>query len=168
MKNIAILPLLFGLSAFSQAHTASDHLSTYKTQAEELMAMIESKKIKGIEAKADALVETSKPIVNMAKSKYPQCTEYFDALIQAADVIPTLSLDEIETGYHSDGKLPPLKDGNCYHVKDLLVHAATVQAMARIGINSDKGWDSAEHEIEEVIEHFDVVESSLESISSAH
>ena len=161
MKNIASFALLIGLASFGHAGKTPDHLSIYKTQAEELMTMIESKKIEGIESKADALVETSKPIVAMAKSVLPQCNEYFDALIEAAEIIPTLPLDAIETDYHADGKLPPLKDGSCYHVKDLLVHAATVQAMARIGITTDKGWHSAEHEIEEVIEHFDIVKASL-------
>lgn len=161
MKHIISLAIIIGLTSFGQTHAGTEHLTTYKAQAEELMRMIESKKIEGIESKADALVETSKPIVAMAKSVLPQCNEYFDALIEAAEIIPTLPLDTIETDYHADGKLPPLKDGSCYHVKDLLVHAATVQAMARIGITTDKGWHSAEHEIEEVIEHFDIVKASL-------
>ena len=48
-------------------------------------------------------------------AKYPQCQTYLDALDKAADIIPTLPLEEIETGYHADGKLPKFDDPVCYH-----------------------------------------------------
>jgi hypothetical protein len=72
-----------------------------------------------------------------------------------------LSLEAIESGYHADGLLPPLKDATCYHAKDLLVHPATVQAMARIGMTKDEQWKQAIHEIEEVLAHLSAVNNQL-------
>ena len=140
-----------------KVNTDSDHLQAYKNQAHQLLASLENKSEQsGPQAKT--LVELSKPILADFKALYPQCSEYLNALDSAADTMAELPLEEIESGYHADGKLPPLPDANCYHAKDLLVHPATVQAMARIGIEGEKQWEQAEHEIEEVIEHFSQVE----------
>ena len=97
-------------------------------------------------------------------TNFPQCDEYLTAVSKAADIIPTLPLNEIESGYHADGKLPKLTDANCYHAKDLLVHPATVQAMAAMGIKTDKQREQAKHEVEEVLTHFAQVETAFNKL----
>lgn len=141
------------------AIAAQNDLSDYRNDATKLYKQLENKDATDLEANAKALVNSSKAIVTQSIKALPQCDEYLTALLQVADKIATLPLEEIEKGYHADGKLPPLKDGSCYHAKDLLVHPATVQAMARIGIKTKKEWKQAEHEIEEVLEHLTLVES---------
>lgn len=141
------------LTALASSVQAADNLSAYQAEAEKLLADLE-KQSTGIEQQAKQLVELSKPLLADFKAKYPQCGEYLDALNAAADTIADLPLAEIESGYHADGKLPALPDANCYHAKDLLVHPATVQAMAKQGLKSVSDWEKAEAEIEEVIEHF--------------
>ena len=116
-----------------------------------------------IEKSSAALVSASKPIINAFIDKFPQCKEYLTALSQAADIIPTLPLAEIESGYHADGKLPTLTDATCYHAKDLLVHPATVQAMAAIGIKDADQREKAKDEVAEVISHFAQVEQAYKS-----
>ena len=157
MKYITIVLMAVMFSATTQAEVKA--LQDYRSDATELFKQLESKETKNLEENAKALVDSSKAIVIQSIKALPQCDEYLNALLKAADKIATLPLDEIETGYHADGKLPQLKDGSCYHAKDLLVHPATVQAMARIGINTDKEWKQAEHEIEEVLEHLSLVEA---------
>ncbi|UTW46932.1 hypothetical protein [Bacterioplanoides sp. SCSIO 12839] len=164
MKTFPIKTLfttgLFAVSISITAQAANNDLATYQQQAKGLLEKLEAKS-EGIEAASAQLVSTSLPIVNQFIAKYPECTEYLTALKQAADKIPALPLAEIESGYHADGKLPELKNAQCYHAKDLLVHPATVQAMAKLGIQTDEQWESAEHEIEEVIEHFTQVEAAM-------
>lgn len=162
-KSLATFAALTALTVSAQADNA---LQTYQQQAKALLTTLESKG-KNIEAASADLVKTSLPIVDQFIVKYPECSEYLGALKKAASVIPTLPLEEIESGYHADGKLPPLKNAQCYHAKDLLVHPATVQAMAKIGIKTDEQWESAEHEIEEVIEHFSQVELAMKPVASA-
>jgi len=136
---------------------SADNLSAYQHEAHKLLENIEQKGA-GIEQQAKQLVDLSKPLLADFKAKYPQCSEYLNALNAAADSMADLPLAEIEAGYHSDGLLPALPDANCYHAKDLLVHPATVQAMAKLGLKSNEDWEKAEEEIEEVIEHFNQVE----------
>ena len=139
-------------------------LADYKTNAEKLITLIDSNGTDAdIEKYSASLVAASKPIINSFIEKFPQCQEYLTALSQAADIIPTLPLAEIESGYHSDGKLPKLPDASCYHAKDLLVHPATVQAMAIIGIEGAEQRKQAKAEIVEVISHFSQVEQAYRS-----
>jgi len=139
-------------------------LTDYKTNAEKLITLIDSNGTDAdIEKYSASLVAASKPIINSFIEKFPQCQEYLTALSQAADIIPTLPIAEIESGYHADGKLPKLTDASCYHAKDLLVHPATVQAMAIIGIEDAGQRKQAKAEIVEVISHFSQVEQAYRS-----
>lgn len=155
------LVLILVTSASSYADNDKPLIKTYKTEAETLLKLLNDKKSDVIEKQSKKLVDLSKSIIAQVNKNLPQCTEYFTALSDAADTMADLSLDVIESGYHSDGLLPPLKDGTCYHAKDLLVHPATVQAMARIGMKTDKEWQQAKHEIEEVLAHLSAVNSQL-------
>jgi hypothetical protein len=139
-------------------------LTDYKTNAEKLITLIDNNGTDAdIEKYSASLVAASKPIINSFIEKFPQCQEYLTALSQAADIIPTLPIAEIESGYHADGKLPKLTDASCYHAKDLLVHPATVQAMAIIGIEDAEQRKQAKAEIVEVISHFSQVEQAYRS-----
>jgi hypothetical protein len=71
--------------------------------------------------------------------------------------LKTLPLEAIETGYHADGKLPKTPDSSCYHGKDLVVHPATVAAMATLGIEGAEGREAALDEITEVLGHLSVL-----------
>lgn len=137
-------------------------LSVYKAQAQSLLGEIRSKSgAQVLEQDSAQLVATSRVLLNEFTAKYPQCQTYLAALDAAADTIPTLPLEEIESGYHADGKLPKFDDPVCYHAKDLLVHPATVQAIAKQGFNFETAYEDAELEIVEVIAHFDQVEKAL-------
>lgn len=163
MKFISIiisLTLSLGAS-LSQADNENPLIKSYKTQAQTLLKQLDKKDVDAVAKQSEQLVSLSKSIIAQVNKNLPQCTEYFTALSDAADTMADLSLDIIESGYHSDGLLPPLKDGTCYHAKDLLVHPATVQAMARIGMKTDKEWQQAKHEIEEVLAHLSAVNSQL-------
>ncbi|MGR6874138.1 hypothetical protein ACU6U9_17940 [Pseudomonas sp. HK3] len=159
MKIITIIcsiSLALGAAA-SQAKEDNTSIKQYKTEANVLLGQLEKKDTKNIEKQSQKLVNISKDIIKSVNKSLPQCTEYFTALSNAADTMADLTLAEIESGYHADGLLPALKDSNCYHAKDLLVHPATVQAMARIGIKTEKEWHQAKHEIEEVLAHLSIV-----------
>lgn len=156
MKNIQIALLTMFVSAGTMANSTIDQ---YKEMVTQLHQQLLDQKPAQLEKNAKNLVDMSKTIVIKSMQALPQCQTYLTALLNAADKIADLPIEEIESGYHADGKLPPLKDGSCYHTKDLLVHPATVQAMAKIGINTKAQWKQAAHEIEEVLEHLSAVEA---------
>jgi hypothetical protein len=147
----------------NQVSSQSNSFTEYKKSAQALVTLIDIKATDSeIEKSAEALVALSQPIIQAFKVKFPQCNEYLSAVSEAASIIPSLPLAEIETGYHADGKLPRITDVKCYHAKDLLVHPATVQAMAVIGIEGDEQREKAKHEVVEVIEHFTQVEQAYQ------
>ncbi|MBB1507826.1 hypothetical protein H5203_20470 [Pseudoalteromonas sp. SG41-1] len=137
-------------------------LEHYQHQANNLLRSIRVQKdAANLETQSADLVALSQTILNDLIVDYPQCAEYINALIAVADLLPSLPLEEIESGYHSDGKLPKFDDPICYHGKDLLVHPATVQAVARLGFVDPQAYEYAELGIIEVIAHFDQVEQAL-------
>lgn len=138
------------------------NLDTYKQQAQSLLGEIRANGAsQKLEQSSQQLVATSRQLLAEFTAKYPACDSYLTALDKAADIIPTLPLEEIESGYHKDGKLPKYDSPVCYHAKDLLVHPATVQAMAAQGMQFESAYEDAELEIVEVIAHFDQVEKAL-------
>ena len=172
MKTLLCLSSLLVLTACNQTETstttteistkAMQTFSQYKENAINLVSLIEDKASdKDIIAQSANLVNQSQTIISAFKEKFPQCEEYLTAVSAAAKIIPSLPLEAIETDYHADGKLPKLPDANCYHAKDLLVHPATVQAIASIGITTPEQREDAKGEIVEVIEHFSQVEQAF-------
>lgn len=161
MKHLNILIISMFISITATANNST--IAQYKEQATMLHQQLLNKNAKELEKNAKNLVDISKTIVIKSIRALPQCQTYLTALLNVADDIASLSIEEIESGYHADGKLPPLTDGSCYHTKDLLVHPATVQAMAKTQINTKEEWKQAAHEIEEVLEHLAAVEAVLTS-----
>ena len=131
---------------------------TYERQAKALMAAIKAPSddatVLGL---ADELTKTGLGFLSIVEEKHPVCKEYLAAVAAVGLSLKTLPLEAIETGYHADGKLPKIPDPNCYHGKDLVVHPATVAAMATLGIEGDEGREAALDEITEVLGHLSVL-----------
>lgn len=172
MKTLLCLASLLVLTACNQTDNSTNTTETstkalhtfnqYKKDAINLVSLIEEKASdEDIIIQSANLVKQSQTIISAFKEKFPQCEKYLTAVSSAATIIPSLPLAEIETDYHADGKLPKLNDANCYHAKDLLVHPATVQAIAAIGITTPEQREDAKGEIVEVIEHFSQVEQAF-------
>ena len=90
--------------------------------------------------------------------QHPECKAYLEAIVAVGPTLKDLPLEEIESGYHADGKLPKMPSGKCYHGKDLVVHPATVAALAKAGLATDKDRKQAKDEIAEVLGHLTAVE----------
>jgi hypothetical protein len=132
--------------------------SLYKSQAEQLIQAINSQSDgDSILKLADTLTLSGLRLLPGLIIKYPVCEEYLNAINAVGPTLKDLSLDDIEGGYHSDGKLPETPAISCYHGKDLVVHPATVAAMAKGGLTTDEQRQAAVREIEEVLGHLVVV-----------
>ena len=88
----------------------------------------------------------------------PACAEYLGAVQKIGLELKNMPLEEIETGYHKDGKLPKIPSGVCYHGKDVVVHPATVAAMAKIDLSTPQLREKAKEEITEVLGHLKEIE----------
>lgn len=132
---------------------------TYLAQSNGLVSAIKAQetadKVSGL---ASELTKTGVSLAPAVLVRFPACKAYLDAVVAAAATMHTLPLEEIESGYHKDGKLPKNTQGECYHAKDLVVHPATVVALAKAGL-SDRA--AAQNEIAEVLTHLDQLRVSL-------
>ena len=139
-----------------KAPTADD---PYRQQANALVAAIDSgADAAAILVLADELTATGLSMLPAMKTEHPICGAYLDAITAVGATLKDLPLEEIESGYHSDGKLPPMPSAECYHGKDLVVHPATVAAMAKAGLATPEDRRSAKGEIVEVLGHLMAIE----------
>jgi hypothetical protein len=140
----------------------TDLQDSYRSQAEALVVAIEAgKSSEEVLQLADALTSTGLKLLEGMTRAHPECKTYLDAIAAVGPTLRDLPLEEIESGYHADGKLPPMPSGTCYHGKDLVVHPATVAALAKGGLDTDEQRDAAQSEIAEVLSHLTAVEPSI-------
>lgn len=134
-------------------------VTPYRTEAEALVAAIDGgKDATEIGALADGLTKTGLSMLPAMIEAHPVCKGYLDAISAVGSTLKDLPLAEIESGYHMDGKLPPMPSPECYHGKDLVVHPATVSALAKAGLSTPEDRRSAKGEIVEVLGHLTAIE----------
>jgi len=137
--------------------SASDR---YKQRAERLVQAIDSDVgAARIMKMADGLTKTGLSMLPAMVEAHPACEAYLGAIAEAGPTLKDLSLEEIEKGYHADGKLPEMPSAECYHGKDLVVHPATVAALAKAGLATAEDRAHAKAEIVEVLSHLGALDA---------
>lgn len=136
-------------------------LDRYEAQARKLVATLsEAEPIDQtrVDEQADTLVAIASTMLPDFLRLQPHCRPYLDATLGLIERWRDLSADEIEAGYHKDGALPKVENGaSCYHMKDLIVHPITAQALIAEGMDNR---DQARREIDEVLAHLSVVRAT--------
>ena len=102
---------------------------------------------------ADQLTSTGMGMLPAMMESHPACQEYLTAIQAVGTTLRDLSIEDIEVGYHADGKLPKMPSPECYHGKDLVVHPATVAALAKAGLAKPEDRERAKGELVEVLIH---------------
>ena len=133
----------------------------YKQRAERLVLAIDA----GADAAkivkmADGLTKAGLGMLPAMVEAHPACEGYLDAIAKAGPTLKDLPLEEIEKGYHEDGKLPEMPSAECYHGKDLVVHPATVAALGKAGLATPEDRAQAKAEIVEVLSHLGALDAS--------
>lgn len=104
----------------------------------------------------ESLMELGAGLVPDFVARHPHCAEYLDAALQVRTAWKGADLETLERDYHHDGALPKIENsGVCYHMKDLVVHPATVLAILA---QPQPDLAEARKEIEEVVSHAGFVE----------
>lgn len=137
-------------------------LARYRSEAEAYVkALDRGDSAEELAARSGQLVELAETVLPDFLALRPGCSDYLNAALDLKTRWQSLTVAEIEAGYHQDGQLPAPEGGDahaggCYHMKDLLVHPITAQAA--LAENPDDR-DAAQREIAEVITHVAVVEA---------
>ena len=135
----------------------------YKMRAERLVQAIDGDvEASRILKMADGLTKTGLSMLPAMVEAHPGCKDYLGAIAQAGPTLKDLPLEEIEKGYHEDGKLPEMPSAECYHGKDLVVHPATVAALAKVGFATAEDRAHAKAEIVEVLSHLGALDAPAE------
>jgi len=109
-----------------------EQLDRYEEAMDELIALLDSSDdAVRIESATRELIGLSLPLLEGLPVLQPSCAEYLTAAAKLVEVLDEIGEEEIEEGFHKDGALPATDSALCYHVKDLLVHPATVIVLLR-------------------------------------
>ncbi len=142
----------------AQWTAAKEALAEYNALAMTFLAQLSELDQATVQTHATQLVELSDTVLMGASLRLPQCNDYFDAVRAVVDKLDTITLEQMEADYHQDGALPASPD-ECYHAKDLLVHAATVLVLNQ-DLN-DETRAEMNKEIGEVLGHVAVVDALI-------
>lgn len=166
---MGMLPTLFVMQPamacpdHHQSHdnqTARSSVEHYQKKAVELYQALKQGNAanEDVMQQAHKLMEQSKRILADVMVQAPQCGEYLGATLSAASKMLDMAPSDIEKQYHQDQGLPKAIP-ECNHAKDLLVHPATVYALAKASKNQ---WQQvASKEMHEVVEHAESVVAQL-------
>lgn len=104
---------------------------------------------------AQELLDLSAVITPAFVQRHPACGKYLEAALQVRTRWTTMDAETAEHDYHADGALPAQgTPAACYHMKDLIVHPATVLILLSQPVPD---LAKAKHEIDEVVAHVSVV-----------
>jgi len=136
-------------------------LDRYEAAMDGLIELLEeSEDAARIEGATRELIELSLPLLEGMPALQPMCGDYLAAAAKVVDLLDSISEEEIEENYHQDGALPATSSALCYHVKDLLVHPATVIVLLREG-GLESRREDMKAEILENRAHLGAVRASL-------
>lgn len=138
-------------------------LTRYEQQANNLLSVlaIPGRMRPALVLHAQTLLGLGENIVNNAVGHLPRCAKYLSAALRLSAELDEISIASLERNYHHDGALPKAP-AECYHAKDLFVHAAAVHIMLREDVHvSTKTKKHMKEEITEVLAHISAVKALL-------
>jgi len=144
------------------------NLITYGERLETALDTLQtSHNVETIRDAVQALLDLSVPILDDYMSLHPESQAYLRAAKTCLHRLHGLSEEAIEREYHEGTRLPerPEDGGTAYHVKDLLVHPATVLILLRDADLDDRRADMV-HEIERTQSHLNAVLRAVRQNSS--
>ncbi|QTL37014.1 hypothetical protein [Pseudoalteromonas viridis] len=145
-----------------------DTLHRYRLIASDLLTNIRIQTpAEAIAQQAEGLMHEAGPVLAHFNQAYPQCGAYLDAVLGAVQMLPTLTLQQLEQDYHDAQALPTLADPVCYHPKELLVHPAKVAVMAKAGLSDDEAYLDAELDLVELMAHVEQVRLAFKRAKTA-
>lgn len=173
LKSLLLASLLIMLSACGD-NTESTHseqhdeavqltlLEQYRNQAAYVLGIINTNNdANKLQKESAKLVILSQSLLKDLTVEVPQCTHYLASLNAAAADMASLPVEKIASDYLLGKKLPSFEQPICYHIKELLVHGAMVQAIAHKGLNNSVEYKTVELDMIEAMAHFEQVEAEL-------
>jgi len=133
-------------------------LAKYEFEASKLVDMVgEQQPREPIENQARKLIGLSETVLDWGRYRLNQCDQYLTRSLELKGQLGAISHASLEKDYHQDGALPKAPP-ECYHMKDMFIHPATVLVLTRDDPEMNNVTRiSIKSEIKEVLAHTEVV-----------
>ena len=133
-------------------------LASYEFEATKLVDLVEEQQTREpIDDQALRLMDLSEIVIDWAKFRLVQCEAYLNKSLELKDQLHEISHDSLESNYHQDGLLPKAPP-ECYHMKDMFIHPATVLVLTRDDPElNNETRTTIKAEIVEVLAHTEIV-----------
>ncbi|GIX32505.1 MAG: hypothetical protein KatS3mg125_0461 [Lysobacterales bacterium] len=112
-----------------------------------------------LEERATELLRLASAIAPAFIEAQPACRAYLEAALTVKERWPLLGPESIERDFHQDGALPKGAPALCYHMKDLIVHPATVLVLLAHGVQD---VTVLRRELDEILAHVQAVRALIE------
>lgn len=152
------MSLLLALLLAAPAEDLAAALERYERRLGEAIAAVEAPG--PLREHARELLELASAITPAFIAAHPDCGPYLEAALTVKERWPLLGPESIERDFHRDGALPPGAPALCYHMKDLIVHPATVLVLLAHG-EGDRAV--LRRELDEIGAHIGAVRALLSS-----
>lgn len=132
-------------------------LAEYEIEAKRLTNKLNELDRTRIDLHADKLIEISELVIDWARIRLVQCDAYLHKTLELKGIIKEIEHEAMERDYHHDGVLPKAPP-ECYHIKDMFVHPASVLILTRDDPKlQEQTLASINAEISEVLGHTEAV-----------
>ena len=133
-------------------------LASYEFEASKLVDFVNEQQAREtIDEQARQMMNLSEKVLDWGRFRLAQCDEYITRSLQLRDHLGSITHASLESDYHHDGLLPEAPP-ECYHMKDLFVHPATVLVLTRDDpAMNNETRNNIKAEITEVLAHAEVV-----------
>ncbi len=159
-SSLSLIVSLLLCVAPLHADVEGNALDDYERDALDLVAAFDAHgEVNDLGRRAQGLLNLSAYITPNFIARQPECGEYLNAALVLRERWQELDAETIERDYHDDAALPV--EGTppvCYHMKDLIVHPATVLVLLR---EAEPDMAQARREIDEVIAHIAAVRALM-------
>lgn len=152
---MSVLLTLLVLVAKPEAETA---LLRYEEALDAAIAAID--KPQALETRAAELLKLAMALVPAFSAAQPDCRAYLEAAATLGERWRLLGPESIERDFHEDGALPKGAPALCYHMKDLIVHPATILVLLA---HEQRAPEALRRELDEARAHIQAVRALLKN-----
>ena len=160
----ALLALLVACSdPASEVEVSQDPLLVARNIDTQLDSLLVQATLKGntasIATDIDNLRSLSIVLLSNAQTTHSQCGDYLAPVVSAVTSLASMAAVDIERQYLNEAALPEFDDPLCYHIKELVVHPAFIEA--QLTSLAGKEYNALTMQIREMQEHLALLYPSL-------
>ena len=167
MKQYILYAVLVVLAACSdsasEVEVTHDPLFIARSIDTQLDSLLVQASVRGSKAKVAKgianLRSLSIVLLSNAETTHSQCGDYLAPIVSVATNLTSMAAMDIESMYLDEAALPEFDDPLCYHIKELVVHPAFIEA--QLASPAGRDYKALTVQVREMQEHLALLHPSL-------